>query len=266
MEIFEYLLAHDADPNLRIREDPVLVAITRGTKFLRPLLKAGTDVQLCPKAMEFAVWQNKLDAIQVLVEEAGMAPNHPHPDGHFPLTTAVRDNHPEILRYLLSKKPDLSKVQSLVEYTVHRDLMECMKLEVEAGLDMNMRHPDGPTPVSTAVRDNRLEMLKYVLEHGANPNAPGQDNEAPIFMATSRENPELLKTLLTEGADVSKLNVHGQTALHTAAWHGHIENVKALIEKGMDVNALDKYEKAPMDYVAERGHDEIVMLLLESMG
>lgn len=198
-EIFDYLIDHGANPNLRTREDPILLAIHRGKKYLQPLLAAGADFQLSPKAVEYAVWQNRLDAIEVLVEEAHIDANQQHPDGHWPVFTAVRDNHPEILRYLLSKKPDISKLPVLVEYTVSRNHFECLKVEMEAQLSPNMRHPDGYLPLTTAIRENRPEMLMYLLEQGADPNLPSEGDYTPLFWAARKGSIEVVNALIEKG-------------------------------------------------------------------
>lgn len=266
-EIFDYLIEQGANPDLRIHDDPILLAIHKGTKYLQPLLAAGANFQLSPKAVEYAVWQNRLDAIKFLVEEAHMDPNQPHPDGHWPVFTAVRDNHPEILRYLLSKNPDISKLPNLVEYTVYRNHFECLKVEMEAGLSPDMRHPDSPTPLTTAIRENRPEMLVYLLDQGADPGAPGEGGYTPLFWAARKGSMDAVNALIEKGADVHMVREQdGQSALHAACYHGRMDMVKALIAKGADVNLVDKFEKAPMDYAAERGHDEIVIELLEALG
>jgi ankyrin repeat protein len=217
--------------------------------------------------VEYAVWQNRLDAIEVLVEEAHMDANQMHPDGHWPVFTAVRDNHPEILRYLLSKKPDISKLPVLVEHTVYRNHLECLKVEMEAQLSPNMRHPDGYLPLTTAIRENRPEVLMYLLEQGADPNLPGEGDYTPLFWAARKGSIEVVNALIEKGADPHMVREQdGQSALHAACIHGRMDMVDALLAKGVDATLVDKYEKAPIDYAAEKGHDEIVLKLLENMG
>ena len=266
-EMFKFLLENGADPNIRFREDPFMMAVPRGNKFISPLLAAGADPKLSPKVVEYAVYHNNLDAVKALVEEGGMDANYPHPDGYFPATTAIRDRHPEMLRYVLSKNPDLSTVPHLVQWAVEMNSLESVQIALEAGVNPNLRKKsNGATALTTAIHQDRTEILTYLLEHGADPNAPGERDALPILIAVEKEKPDILNALLQKGADATAVREHdGASVLHIACWRGKSEHVKSLIEKGADINFLDKNQKAPLDIAAERGHDEVVMTLLESM-
>ena len=266
-EMFKFLLENGADPNIRFREDPFMMAVPRGNKYISPLLAAGADPKLSPKVVEYAVYHNKLDAVKALVEEGGMDANHPHPEGYFPTTTAIRDRHPEMLRYLLSKNPDLSTVPHLVQWAVEMNSLESVQIALEAGVSPNLRKKsNGATALTTAIHHDRTEILSYLLDHGADPNAPGERDALPIFLAVEKEKPDILNSLLQKGADVTVGRPQdGSNALHIACWRGKSEHVKSLVEKGADINLVDRNQKAPLDIAAERGHDEVVMTLLEFM-
>src|SRR5947209_11615449 len=71
-------------------------------KLLKQLLAAGADLRTYNVLIEVAVYQNCIESIPILLE-AGAPIDEKHHDRYTGLTTAIRDNHPEILSLLLSR-------------------------------------------------------------------------------------------------------------------------------------------------------------------
>ena len=178
-----------------------------------------------------------------------------------PLAMAV--SKPAILKQLLQGGADITKYQGLIEYATYHNNLECVKILIEAGGNINEKHNGVYTPVTTAIRDNRIEILSYLLSHGADPNEPGEG--IPLINAARYEDQKRLMMLLDAGADVNKKNDSGRTALMVTCESGLIENVKLLIQRGADVDLADKSGKTAMDFAVNGGHDDIVMVLLDVM-
>ncbi|HEY7339125.1 MAG TPA: ankyrin repeat domain-containing protein [Bryobacteraceae bacterium] len=104
-------------------------------------------------------------------------------------------------------------------FAVREGHMDCVKLLVEAGADVNQVTRYGWTPLLTATQNRHYLIGKYLLEHGANPNIPNKGGWNPLYLATDNRN--------IEGGDYP---------VRTADMD-QLEYIKLLLDKGADVNA-----------------------------
>jgi uncharacterized protein len=106
-DIFEYLLAHGANPNHRSAKgdwNPALWHALRRPNFIRPLLKAGANPTIIPGILESATTGGGcLESVQILVEDGHVPVDEQEPGGWWALATAIRDGLRDIFDYLLSK-------------------------------------------------------------------------------------------------------------------------------------------------------------------
>ena len=289
-EIVSLLLSRGANPHQKGEGFPLAGAVRR-PEILKMLLAAGADVKSYQGLIELAVWGNNLESVKILLE-AGVPIDEKHQNCYTPLTTAVRDNRPEMLAFLLAhgadpnlkgedvplamaaSKPailkqlleggaDITKSKGVLEYAIYYNSLESVKILLEAGEDINYKHDGVYTPLTTAIRDNRTEILSYLLSRGADPNVLGEG--LPLINASRYADPHRLKMLLDAGADVNRKDDNGSTALMAACEKGLIENVKILMERGGDVDLADRGGKTAMDYAVTEGHDDLVMVLLDTM-
>lgn len=200
-EIVEILVARGADPNLAGKDLPIKCAL-RYPDCMKLLVSAGADFKLSKGLMELAVYYNAIDIVRLMLD-ANVDPNEKKDDYYTPLTTAIRDNHPEIVSLLLSRganphqqgegfplavavrRPEILKMllaagadvksyQGLIELAVWGNNLESVKILLEAGVPIDEKHQNCYTPLTTAVRDNRPEILAFLLAHGADPNLKGE--------------------------------------------------------------------------------------------
>ncbi len=104
-------------------------------------------------------------------------------------------------------------------YAAREDCMECAKMLVEAGADVNQRTFYGWTPLLVATQNRHYKLAQYLLEHGANPNTPNNGGWTPLYLATDNRN--------IEGGDYPV----------RAPDMDHLDFIRLLIAKGADVNA-----------------------------
>ncbi len=104
-------------------------------------------------------------------------------------------------------------------YAARENCMECAKMLVEAGADVNQRTYYGWTPLLVATQNRHYKLGQYLLEHGANPNTPNNGGWTPLYLATDNRN--------IEGGDYPV----------RAPDMDHLDFIKLLIAKGADVNA-----------------------------
>jgi ankyrin repeat protein len=104
-------------------------------------------------------------------------------------------------------------------YAARENCMECAKILVEAGADVNQRTFYGWTPLLVATQNRHYKLAEYLLEHGANANTANNGGWSPLYLATDNRN--------IEGGDYPV----------RAADVDHLDFIKLLIAKGANVNA-----------------------------
>ena len=104
-------------------------------------------------------------------------------------------------------------------YAARQDCMECARILIEAGADVNQRTLYGWTPLLVATQNRHYQLAKYFLEHGANPNIPNNGGWNPLYLATDNRN--------IESGDYPV----------RAPDMDHLEFITLLLDKGANVNA-----------------------------
>ena len=104
-------------------------------------------------------------------------------------------------------------------YAAREDCLECAKILLDAGADVNQQTFYGWTPLLVATQNRHYKLAEYFLEHGANPNTPNNGGWTPLYLATDNRN--------IEGGDYPV----------RAPDMDHLDFIKLLIAKGANVNA-----------------------------
>ncbi|KAJ5153608.1 uncharacterized protein N7500_009047 [Penicillium coprophilum] len=199
-EMLEWLLANGADPNLRGKDWPIYMA-TQSPSMLRLILPRITDLSTHKGVMEKAVQANQLESVKLLIA-AGASVEWKNGGVFSPLTTALRENHWIIVRYLL-----------------------------DAGADPNA--PGEHLPLVKAIRrcDNGdFAMIELLLERGADPNKCYRDWNA-IMQAIENRDVRLLRLLIEKGGlvDLTQKDDTGTTVLDMANAFGWLEGADLLL-------------------------------------
>ncbi len=104
-------------------------------------------------------------------------------------------------------------------YAARENCIECAKILLDAGADVNQRTFYGWTPLLVATQNRHYKLAEYLLAHGANPNTPNNGGWTPLYLATDNRN--------IEGGDYPV----------RAPDMDHLDFIKLLIAKGANVNA-----------------------------
>ncbi|KAF8850915.1 ankyrin [Acephala macrosclerotiorum] len=195
-EILEVLIARGADPNMKGQDVPLVMAV-RNPAMLKQLIAGDTDVTRYQGLLELAVYHNKMESIDILLE-AGVLINEKHRNHYSPLTTAIRDNRIDILKRLISK-------------------------------DADPNTPGEGLPFVNAVRFEDRQRLRLLLDAGADVNKQIKGQSA-LTEACDRIMVENVKLLLERGADVDLMDEAGKSAMDIAANKGYDDIVILLLD------------------------------------
>jgi ankyrin repeat protein len=104
-------------------------------------------------------------------------------------------------------------------YAAREGCLECARLLVEAGADVNQVSNYGWTPLLTATQNRHYKLAAFFLDHGADPNLANKGGWSPLYLATDNRN--------IEAGDypVRKPDMD------------HLDFIKLLLDKGAKVNA-----------------------------
>ncbi|KAI0601535.1 ankyrin repeat-containing domain protein [Biscogniauxia sp. FL1348] len=201
LELVELLLSRGANPNVRGQDWPVCMAV-RHPAILKRLLPTLEQPRAFKGVMEMAVSANQLESVKLLLA-AGISVEDRNGGVFSPLTTAIRERHKEIARYLLE----------------------------EAGADPNA--PGEHLPIIKALRrhedDSDTEMVEMLLARGADPNKVYRGHNA-VIQAVEMGDAHLLRLLIDRcGVDLSALDDAGRTPLEIAEMRGWDEGRRILL-------------------------------------
>jgi ankyrin repeat protein len=179
-----------------------------------------------------------MDPSKLIVTEEGAGMTMQGPGAGSVLIDAASSGNPDLVREILRHHPNLEARDregktALFAAGEYRDTdadgarVECVRLLVEAGANVNARDNDGNTPLhETFLTDVEEELLKL----GADVNARNKDGETPIFTTVDDD---AILLFIEHGADLTIRNQRGQTVVEAAKEKGplRLEALRKAIEK-----------------------------------
>ncbi|XP_011406303.1 PREDICTED: uncharacterized protein LOC105314076 [Amphimedon queenslandica] len=192
-------------------------------------LCAVNDEGMAP--IHLACSEGKLNLIQYIIEHIPSSlelPDSQH--GRTPFLTAVYFNHFEIIKYLISKKCNISATDDEGSEAVHISVARDHSNILKYLMDNNYCNPNATdyqdrTPLHVAVTDYEYEILEYLLSKSIPsmsvvwlPCQHGRQNMVSLLLKASLSNNNLLIT-----------NKKGQTPLHLAVASGHKDTAEELL-------------------------------------
>lgn len=287
LDIALMLLDRGADPNLPGPKH-LLWPSAYQPPFLRLLLSRGADFARAPGIMELATSVNNIESVRVLLN-AGVDPNAKKDGVYTPLCSAIRDNRGEIVTLLLANGADPNVAASeypcfkcvthhraqflpqliaaggdpeeprgIVEKAVLHNNQDALIFLLDHGVSVNAKSPEGFTPLTTAIREDRADMVDLLLARGADPAIRGQD--WPINLAVKR--PNILKKLLP--AVSNPKNFKGVVEMAVCA--DQLESIRLLLQAGFNVEDKNGGVFSPLTSAIRDGNKEIVRYLIDEAG
>ncbi|KAF2429033.1 ankyrin [Tothia fuscella] len=168
-EIVDLLLASGADPNIRGEDWPIAMAVKRPT-VLKKLLTTTTNPSAVRGIIEMAVVANELESIKMLLD-AGVSVEVKTGGVFSPLTTALREDRTDLVRFLLYEAhadPNAPGEHLPIIKAIRRCRgkdTECIEMLLERGADVNKMYR-GWSAVLQAVESGNSKVLKLLIELG----------------------------------------------------------------------------------------------------
>ena len=140
-----------------------------------------------------------------------------------------------------------------------------MRVQLQAGADVNARDGAQRTSLLNAVRGGHLPAVRALIELGANVDLRDLEGRTALMEAARRKEAMPALDLVAAGADVNLADKDGWTALMFAAKEGTLAAARAIVRspKQTSLDALAK-ETSALGLAAERGRHALVRLLIDA--
>ena len=189
------------------------------------------------------------------------------------LDFAFLNDQPAIAETLLKNGAGIGVRNTIMERTslhwaADRGFLNCVKLLVKKGADVNVANYLHVTPLHVAISKGHIKIVEILLESGANIEAVDNDEWNCLHYACRANQTEIVKLLLEKGANKSHIlngiDNHGCTPLQIAG-ESDVETVELLLQQpGIEVAIRDADGDTPLSQAAWDKNHEVMLRLLTS--
>ena len=217
--------------------------------------------------IHLACSEGRLNFVQYIIEHIPSSLELPvRGHGHTPFLIAVFFNQLEVIKYLISKKCNLSATADRGSLAVHVSVVSGHLNVLKYLIDNNYCNPNATshqefTPLHVAVLANRLEIIEYLLNRAI----------PSVSVAWIRETKCLLDSpqdLHPDSVHISVQDIKGNSPLHVACRRGQQSMVKLFSRASFSASCLllpNKEGQTPLHLAAAAGHQESIEALLSSV-
>jgi len=175
----------------------------------------------------------------------------------YTLIDAIKEQNPKAVAALAAhadvnlRQPDGS---TPLAWAVYKDDAATVDLLLKAGAKVTNADDYGETPLTLACANGDAAIVDKLIKAGADVNAARFYNETPLMIAAASGNADVVRALITHGAKIDDVESRkGQNALIWAAAEGNSEAVAALLKAGANPNVASKAGFTPLVFTAENG-------------
>lgn len=188
--------------------------------------------------------------------------------GEYTLVDAIKEQNPKAVVALVAhsdvnvKQPDGS---TPLAWAVYKDDATTVDLLLKAGAKVTVADDYGETPLTLACANGDAAVVEKLINAGADVNAARFYNETPLMIAAASGNAEVVRMIIAHGGKIEDVESRkGQNALIWAAAEGNSEAVAALLKAGANPNAASKAGFTPLVFTAENGDVKSAASLTEA--
>ena len=273
VELVERLLLAEADPDTRndYGSSPMMEAATvANTRILELLLDAGADVESPNPEGQTALMAvartGNPEAATLLLSHGADVNAVEGWGGQTALMWAAARKHPRMLELLIEHGADVD----------FRATDRDWERRITAEPRVKDMWTGGFTALLYAVREDCLECVRILLDAGADINRPDPDNVSPLLLALINMRFDISRYLVERGADVNQWDFWGRTPLYAAVDMNILPNsnrgdlppvqettgldiAHMLLERGAEPDYALKLSPPAREIVYDRGGDYGVM-------
>jgi uncharacterized protein len=224
------LLEHKADVNAKDKirgTTPLMWAAERGNSAAMKLLiekgatvsaAANVDFRNARNNMANTVTQRLTSPFGVNAQRQRTGASAATPNGE---GSAIPDLNDPAVAAFFGRGPVVNDGGGLTAMVLaaRQDCLDCVKVLLESGADVNQTTQYGWTALLTATQNRHYKLGAYLLDHGANPNLANHGGWTPLYLATDNRNIE-----------------SGDYPVRTPDMD-HLDYIQLLLGKGANVNA-----------------------------
>ncbi|XP_077446938.1 serine/threonine-protein phosphatase 6 regulatory ankyrin repeat subunit A isoform X1 [Stigmatopora argus] len=191
-----------------------------------------------------------------------------------PLHLAAYHGHCGALEVLLSSMTDVDvrnpQGRTPLNLACSRGHQECVSLLLHRGASPTAcDYSQKTTPLHAAVTNGHSSCLRLLVSNNdqhVNLDALDVHKQTPLMLAVLNGHSECAYSLLSQGADVHLQDCRGRTALHRGAVTGQHECVEALLQRGASACVKDARGLSPLHLAAACGRAGVLATMLQSPG
>ena len=246
-----------------------LACVNGNAAMIERLLKAGVDANAAgpegETALMTAARTGKVEAAKVLLAHGAAIDAKESWHGQTALMWAAAQRHPAMVRELLAHGADVNARSNLEKwerqttaeprekwlplgsmtpllFASREGCVECAKVLVEAGADLNAADPDGITPAISAIINGHYDVAAFLVEKGADVNLADKTGRTPLYAAVD------FNTVPASNRPAPNVTENQTTSL---------ELIEKLLDRGANPNARLKKQQ-PYRTKVDRGNDTML--------
>lgn len=210
--------------------------------------------------------ENKDDLILDILKEIDIHKDENIFDGKEDLSLSLIEmDCGKSLNYLIDNEYLFSKYNDfdfLKEVAIDNESYNCVKLLLNAGLNLNVKELENATEyVSKNFDLELLQLLGQDIYFSSMANKDGKHNL--LLLSIMNNNKELTNWCLDKKVNVNRVTEKNENALTLAVDKGDLNLISRLIKAGCDVNHKDNNKNTPLLLAIGKDDAEIVKLLTE---
>ena len=225
------------------------------------LLAAGADPRLensrgTSTGLHGFAGNGDLAALEALLE-AGANINVQDSSGRTPLSIAMSNRNPAIIRHMIAAGAEMSNPEDwskglLSAASNGQPIPEIIKLAIANGADPNYRDRRGRTALHLLADGNGADAAAVLVAVGADIEALDRNGNTPFLLAIKERNVPMAEAFARLGADTEATGPRGDNALFYAARHGGSPLLSWALAQTSNVNPRDDDGNTPLMVVARR--------------
>ena len=214
VDLIDRLLAARADPNAKNDYGSTVLAeaaVIGNVAVIKKLLKAGANADAAngdgQTPLMILARTSNIEAAKLLIEHGANVNQREHWRQQTPLMWAAAENQPAMVQLLIQHHAQVNDRSNVNDW----------ERQVTSEPRMQARPSGGFTPLLYAVRRGCLDCAKLLVAGGADVNLTDPEGVSPLLLATLNFHFDLSAFLIQQhGADVNKWDLWGRSPIYEA--------------------------------------------------